>query len=93
MLLLACWQEGVFCVIYLDDLITVSSDIDAAHRDFAIVRELLHELGLPESTQKIQAPSTCVTWLGVCIDAQKCTLSLPSEKIADVTSLVEKTQL
>lgn len=84
-------RRGIVCAIYLDDLITISPDIDAVRKDFAVMRQLLHELGLPESTQKIQEPASCVTWLGVCIDAKSMTLSLPIEKLNDVKLCVQKT--
>ena len=46
------------------------------------------ELGLTISDKKLVAPSTQVTCLGILIDTVKGTLSIPPEKLRDVTQAV-----
>lgn len=81
---------GIACKIYLDDVIVVACDKDTCVKHFAIVRELLADLGLPESVEKIQYPSTCVTWLGIRIDFQNMSLSVPETKLQEVRTWVGK---
>ena len=48
---------GIHCLMYLDDLIIVSPDREAAWNDYETARRLLEELGLPEARDKAQTPS------------------------------------
>lgn len=83
-------RRGVESRVYLDDLIIISPDYQTACRDVEIVQELLSALGLPEAVDKRQGPSKVVTWLGIQIDAQSMTLSIPQEKINEVMVSVNK---
>lgn len=86
-------RRGVTCLMYLDDLVAVSKDRETAEKDFAIIQELLYELGLPQAHDKVQAPSKKVTWLGVEVDVSAMTLSLPKDKLCDIKMCIEKTLL
>ena len=76
--------EGIYGAMYLDDFIIVSPDRATAHLQYHRVRALFAELGLPEATDKTQPPASCVRWLGVQIDAYNMSLSIPTEKVAEV---------
>lgn len=82
--------KGVESRVYLDDLIVISPDYQTACRDVSVVQELLAALGLPEAVDKRQGPTKVATWLGIQIDAQNMTLSIPQEKINEVMVSVNK---
>ena len=71
---------------YIDDLnyTGLPSQMDAA---FNFLKNLLVELGLDISPKKLVPPSTLVTCLGILIDSINKTISIPPEKLAEVTQL------
>lgn len=83
-------RRGVACKIYLDDVIVVAADRETCARHFRIVQDILAELALPESVDKIQPPSTRVTWLGINIDSGNMTLSIPHDKLREIQTCIGK---
>ena len=77
-------DKGVEAFMYLDDMIVVAPDQKTAIAHYAVARELLEELGLPEAADKAQPPAPAVTWLGIVIDARAGTLSVPRDKLRQV---------
>ena len=71
---------------YIDDLIYVGlpSKIDAA---FDFLMSLLADLGLEVSSKKLVAPATSVVCLGILVDSQSRTVSIPPEKLGQIVSL------
>ena len=71
---------------YIDYLIYVGlpSKIDAA---FDFLMSLLSDLGLEVSTKKLVVPSTSVVCLGILIDSQERTISIPPEKLNQIANL------
>lgn len=84
-------RRGITCLMYLDDLVAVSRGREAALRDFAVIQELLSDLGLPQAHEKVQPPDTKVRWLGVDVDVSNMTISLPQDKLIEVQACVAKT--
>ena len=82
--------RGIKSYMYLDDLILVSPNREKANSDFEVARNLLRDLNLPEAVDKAQPPATKVKWLGVNIDTQEMTLSIPQDKINEVLEKVSK---
>ena len=80
-------KKGVKALMYLDDIFVVSDSRDKAIQNYAIVRALLDELGLPEAVDKAQPPAKVVRWLGIDIDALHGTISVPPEKLNDIIKL------
>ena len=54
---------------------------------FNFLKNLLAELGLDISPNKLVPPSTSVTCLGILIDSINKTISIPPEKLAEITQL------
>ena len=71
---------------YIDNLIYTGlpSQMDAS---FNFLKKLLVELGLDISPQKLVPPSTSVTCLGILINSIQKTISIPPEKLAEITHL------
>ena len=71
---------------YIDDLIytRLPSDI---HSSFKFLKELLAELGLDNSLKKLVPPSTSVVCLGILVDSITKTVSIPADKLQEITQL------
>ena len=72
-------KKWVKIIGYIDDYIRfgLPSDTKAS---FDCLYGLLQELGLSISSKKLIPPSTVVTCLGIQVDTEKGTLSIPTEK-------------
>ena len=73
-------QEGHKIWNYIDDLLCVSLPSKINH-SYSRLQSFLEELGLTVSTKKLVPPSTQVVCLGILIDTETFTVSIPSEKI------------
>ena len=82
---------GIHSRMYLDDLIILSPDREAAHEHFNRARRLLAELGLPEAREKAQPPTRRIKWLGIIVDSTQMTLSIPTDKVTAILRQVEAT--
>lgn len=83
-------QKGVYARVYLDDIITLSADKEAALAHHDIVIQLLTRLGLPIARDKIQTPARAVEWLGININTLDMTISIPHKKVQDTLIAVKK---
>ena len=81
-------KRGGCVLIYLDDVVGVAQTYDQAMDHFAMVRELLEDLGLPLALDKLAPPAHTVTWLGIKCDIPSRTLSLPRDKVKDVLAVI-----
>ena len=80
-------QRG-FCVIdYIDDYVGMGVP-GVARASFASLFSLMKELGLTISDSKLVPPSTKVVCLGVLIDTEKGTVSIPPDKLRQVNDTV-----
>ena len=82
--------EGIICYMYLDDLVILSPDRATAERQYRRAKGLLDELGLPEAEDKAQPPARAIKWLGVIVNAENMTLSIPESKLREVIDQVSK---
>ena len=70
---------------YLDDYLLVgAANSDLCHRYMATMLSLCQHLGIPVATNKLEGPSTSLTFLGVLIDSVKQELSLPTPKLEEL---------
>ena len=72
---------------YLDDFIGVSSPTTAT-TDFQALGDLLVSLGLQESSEKSCSPLPVMICLGVQLDTNNFTLSVSSERLCDIETLL-----
>ena len=80
-------QKGYIMVDYIDDYFCMGIP-STAWASYNALTELMGGLGLTISEKKLVPPSTQVTCLGILIDTVKGTLSIPSEKLQDITQAV-----
>ena len=79
-------SEGHYCINYIDDYVLFGNEA-ACSAAFIRLQELLTELGLDISTHKNVSPSTKVTCLGVLVDTENFTVSVPPEKLEEIKNL------
>ena len=80
-------QRG-FCIIdYINDYVRFGVP-HIAHMSFASLFDLMKELGLTISDKKLVPPSMQVVCLGVLIDTEKGTVSIPPEKLRQINDMV-----
>ena len=73
-------QEGHKIWNYIDDFLCVSL-LSKINHSYSRLQSLLEELGLTVSTKKLVPPSTQVVCLGILVDTETFTVSIPTEKL------------
>lgn len=83
-------QEGVQVVMhYLDDFLVVgASRSGECQHAVNIVLRVFATLGLPVAEDKLEGPSTLLSFLGLEIDTVAMELRLPAEKLRDLQILI-----
>ena len=77
-----------FCVIdYIDDYVRVGIPSVAFH-SFKHLTSLMNDLGLIISEKKLVAPSTKIVCLGVLIDTEAGSISIPMDKLTQIQETV-----
>ena len=82
-------KQNYDIINYIDDLVGFGLP-STVHNSFQYLCELLEKLGLTISTKKLVPPSTVVTCLGVQIDTEKGTISVPPEKLEKIMHMCLK---
>ena len=82
-------QKGYVIVDYIDDYVGVGV-LSIANASYLALIDLMNDLGLTISQKKLVSPSTKVTCLGVLIDTVNGTISIPPEKLRDITDTVRQ---
>lgn len=76
---------------YLDDFLFIGApNTGEGQKVLATALGVLQYLGVPVAIDKTEGPSTCLAFLGILIDTQRCELRLPEEKIRRLRSLLEE---
>ena len=81
-------SHGYFIINYIDDFIGVGTP-DIAHASFEFLCNLLERLGLTISVKKLCPPAQQAVCLGVLVDTAKGTISIPAEKLTQITDNVK----
>ena len=71
---------------YLDDVIGVATPASASNA-FTSLNNLIRTLGLPINQEKVVAPAQEMTCLGININAQSGTLTIPPDKVHNIKRL------
>ena len=93
---LLCWILTEKChlntIHYSDDYLLVSPPLQPiqAQKDITIFRSTFDTLGVPVADDKLVGPSTALTFIGIMIDTNSFSLSIPAEKIQEVASQMPK---
>ena len=76
-------KKGVKMHCYIDDYIVVTSKLKAT-KQFSMLCDLLQELGLPLSENKVIPPTKKLTCLGIDIDIDSNTMSITQDKLETI---------
>ena len=78
-------QHGFHCQYnYIDDLIYVGLPQDI-YKSYEFLQHLLQNLGLKITKGKLVPPTTAATCLGILVDIPTSTISIPSDKLLQIT--------
>ena len=67
---------------YLDDFLTMGPPgSSTCQRNLDIFAQLCKDLGVPLAVEKIEGPSTSLTFLGITLDTEQMEIRLPDEKL------------
>ena len=82
-------QHGYDVINYIDDFIGFGTP-EVARNSYDCLYKILQKLGLTISEKKLVPPGTRVTCLGVLIDTENVTISIPHEKLQEICSTVQE---
>lgn len=76
-------QNGVTLSIhYLDDFLTMGPpDSPICHHNLQTFIHTCDKLGVPLALEKVEGPTTCLTFLGITLDTGRMEIRLPDEKL------------
>ena len=75
---------------YLDDFLFLAAPNSFEGSDtLSIALETLHFLGIPVAASKTEGPTTSLVFLGILIDTHRSELRLPSDKLANLITLIQ----
>ena len=76
-------QNGVtFVIHYLDNFLTVGpTGSETCQRNFDILMHLCDDLGVPLALEKVEGPSTTISFLGIVLDIVRMEIRLPVDKL------------
>ena len=82
-----CQNYQVTAIHYLDDFLMVGTPgsdqcVSSIRRTLAVC----DRLGVPVALHKLEEPSTTITFLAIQLDSVAQVLSLPSDKVSDITT-------
>ena len=87
-LIAACLRKrGIRMIVFLDDLLILGSSIKESKANTQLTLDLLQWLGVTINWEKsMVVPTQSLTFLGLSIDSQTMSLSLPEKKIVNIQS-------
>jgi hypothetical protein len=81
-------KRGIQSIGYIDDFLLICDDFVSCERALKVAVELIQSLGLSINWDKVGGPARSITFLGVLVNCENRTLSLPDKKLAEVKQLV-----
>ena len=76
--------------VYLDDGLGSARDFACCEAASIFVKTSLQLSGfLPNNNKSIWQPTSCLVWLGYCIDSSIHTISIPSERILSAVQVID----
>ena len=81
-------SAGFFVINYIDDFGGADTP-SRAESAFEFLQFLLRDLGVDEAKKKAVGPTTIMTFLGIQIDTEAMTVSVPQEKLLEVIDVLE----
>ena len=90
---LAAWvmrQQGVSCLMhYLDDFLTMGpSGLDTCQLNLNIITSVCATLGILLASEKVEGPSTALTFLDIILDTETMEACIPEDKLQRTQQMV-----
>lgn len=83
-------RKGYSVVVYLDDFFLVAATKEECTQALNVLLALLRGLGFQISYKKVICPTTQLTFLGIEINSKYMTVALPSDKLRDLQTLLQR---
>ena len=84
-------KRGVRLVVYLDDFLIMNESKEGLRADLKTTLSILESLGFLINWDKSTIiPSKCIEYLGMMIDSDRLSFSLPAAKVRDVMEMCKK---
>lgn len=80
-------------VVFLDDFLVVNETYEGCLESLNVLMRLLRKLGFSLNYNKVSMPSQLITFLGIDLNSNNMTLSLPREKLRDLEETLRELQL
>ena len=83
-------QQGVAPLLhYLDNFLTIGPpDVNTCQKYMDTIKEVCEILGVPLAVEKVEGPSTVLSFLGITLDTCKMEARLPEEKLTRIQHTV-----
>lgn len=85
----ALLRRQILSVVYLDDLLIICQRNQDPEKQFAIFLEMLRQLGLPITWEKVVSPARVIRFLGIIINLDNREIHMPREKIERFLQLID----
>jgi hypothetical protein len=82
-------RQDITAIGYIDDFLLICNGEKHCTQALAIIVDLVESLGLTVNWQKVAGPARIVTFLGVEINCDARTLSLPQDKLCETRALIK----
>lgn len=74
---------------YLDDFLTIGPPTSPiCHQNLTTFTTLCNELGIPLALDKVEGPSTSLSFLGILLDTQRMEIRLPQDKFDRIQEML-----
>ena len=78
-----------YLIHYLDDYLTMGPpQSTVCQQNLNIFISLCSELGVPLAAEKLEGPSTSLSFLGIILDTERMEIRLPEDKVARIKQLL-----
>ena len=79
-------------VVFLDDFLVIGEARAECERAFSVLLEVLQDLGFTIRQHKLVPPTQRLVFLSVQLYTVPCTMTLPAEKLADLSTVISSFQ-
>ena len=78
-----------FCTNYLDDYMFISTSEDDCNEMVRVFMKMCEEIGCPVSFDKTEWVTSCITFLGILINGETHSLSIPEDKRRKALNMID----
>lgn len=82
--------KGIKSLMYLDDLLIISTSLMQATHHHDEATRLITSLGLPVAPHKVTPPTKSLVWLGISFDMIERSISIPTSKLQEISKFLDE---